>query len=486
MDYETLPTVLSRYSFNEKMRVCFYYSKNLMTIPDGILHGDELIGKPLPWELETFLMLAVKNTEWRDDDFCGNNIKKFIKIINCIKDFQHSSLKCDANFRADLFFIVTGLTQFDIQGFLLYKLYRYHYYFTFKNDNIDMNEEFELQFGLPYLEFLKFALYFHSFISAKGVVADGVFKYLYEKYSEVIKVLTLTRKNYISELDEITTNTSDYLYCLRPSYAFPFIQDNNALFLPLPHLIIKSVTSSLLYRLTSGNNMLTNRIGKEVFEEYLFNLVERSSTFDEIYREFEYYNGKSINKTIDIMLRKGNDYLFMDSKSTKPFISMRTFDEISIDKNIKVLAKSCVQMYKNLRNEFPQKYNPFKNVNEIQKENLWGIVVILEDSFVMREKIYQKAAEILNIEVNSEEYNWFSLHICVVQLYEIESYCFVGEDIIKYMKRHVEAGRCNDFLLANELEGSKFVNKDFIDFKLMLTDFLSDFGEELKKEKLIM
>ena len=29
-------------------------------------------------------------------------------------------------------------------------------------------------------------------------------------------------------------------------------------------------------------------------------------------------------------------------------------------------------------------------------------------------------------------------------------------------------------------------NEDFIDFKLMLTDFLSDFGEELKKEKLII
>ena len=84
MDYETLPTVLSRYSFNEKMRVCFYYSKKLMTIPEGILHGDELIGKPLPWELETFLMLAVKTPEWKDDDFCGNHIKKFIKIFNKI------------------------------------------------------------------------------------------------------------------------------------------------------------------------------------------------------------------------------------------------------------------------------------------------------------------------------------------------------------------------------------------------------------------
>ena len=92
----------------------------------------------------------------------------------------------------------------------------------------------------------------------------------------------------------------------------------------------------------------------------------------------------------------------------------------------------------------------------------------------------------LNIEVNSEEYNWFSLHICVVQLYEIERYCFVGEDIIKYMKRHAAEGRCNDFLFANELEGGEAVNKDFIDFKLMLTDFLSDFGEELKKEKLII
>ena len=63
-----------------------------MNIENGIVGPEELHNRALPWELETFLMLSVKSIEWKDDDFSGKNFKKFIEIINCIKDFQHASL----------------------------------------------------------------------------------------------------------------------------------------------------------------------------------------------------------------------------------------------------------------------------------------------------------------------------------------------------------------------------------------------------------
>ena len=60
MDYERLPVILKRYSFIEKMRVLQYYSKQIMNI-----NGIELTsGQPMAWELETFLLFAVKADEY--------------------------------------------------------------------------------------------------------------------------------------------------------------------------------------------------------------------------------------------------------------------------------------------------------------------------------------------------------------------------------------------------------------------------------------
>lgn len=49
-----------------------------------------------------------------------------------------------------------------------------------------------------------------------------IFKYIFLKFKDVIEKLKMTRQEYIEELDQITKNCSDYVYCLRPSYAFPF------------------------------------------------------------------------------------------------------------------------------------------------------------------------------------------------------------------------------------------------------------------------
>lgn len=63
-------------------------------------------------------------------------------------------------------------------------------------------------------------------------------------------------------------------------------------------------------------------------------------------------------------------------------------------------------MYNHLICEFQHIYNPFAHKELIKKENLWGIVVVCEDSFIMREKIYESTAEKLGIKLDSEEYKW--------------------------------------------------------------------------------
>ena len=145
MDYERLPVILKRYSFLEKMRVLQYYSRQIMNI-NGI---DLTREKPMAWELETFLLFAVKADEYDNNDFKGKNINKFIEIINCIKEHQHPTLanKIGTIDFADFLLIALGSIQFDIQTYNMYKYYRYNYFFTYVSDRVDMKKEFYKKFN---------------------------------------------------------------------------------------------------------------------------------------------------------------------------------------------------------------------------------------------------------------------------------------------------------------------------------------------------
>ena len=127
MKYDRLPVILKRYLFDEKMRVLQYFSKQIMDI-NGIKLKNE---QPMAWELETFLLFAVKADEYQTKDFRGKNINQFIKMINCIKNYQHPVLTSKVNTIkfADFLLIALGSIQFDLQSFNIYKYYRYNYFF---------------------------------------------------------------------------------------------------------------------------------------------------------------------------------------------------------------------------------------------------------------------------------------------------------------------------------------------------------------------
>ena len=114
-------------------------------------------GQPMAWELETFLLFAVKVDEYNDNNFKGKNINKFIEIINCIKDHQHPILlnKIGTIDFANFLLIALGSIQFDIQTYNIYKFYRYNYFFTYVSDKINMKQEFYKKFGVDYNYFLE-------------------------------------------------------------------------------------------------------------------------------------------------------------------------------------------------------------------------------------------------------------------------------------------------------------------------------------------
>ena len=86
--------------------------------------------------------------------------------------------------------------------------------------------------------------------------------------------------------------------------------------MPLPHLLMRSVTSAMLYRITQNDNHLAELIGKEVLEPYLYRIILRSGLFDEVYPEQEYIFHRNKNRSLDVLARKESHYIFLTVKCT--------------------------------------------------------------------------------------------------------------------------------------------------------------------------
>ena len=244
-------------------------------------------------------------------------------MINCIKEHQHPTLvnKIGTIEFADFLLIALGSTQFDIQTYNIYKYYRYNYFFTYVSDKIDMKKEFYKKFNVDYNSFLELGSILSFFCSLKVNLDPQILRYIILKYSKATSLLRLSREAFQKEIDNFSDSIHDYLYCVRPSYVYPFIEYNGIINLPLPHCIPRAITDSLLYRLTDSNSELRSLFGKNVLEDYLFEVL---------------------------MCRKNDNYIFFECKSTVPYAKTRCLDENYIKQEIDKISNYVLQLYKQI------------------------------------------------------------------------------------------------------------------------------------------
>lgn len=479
MEYDKLLVILKRYLFEEKMRILQYFSKQIMDINGIKLKNDQ----PMAWELETFLLFAVKADEYQTKDFRGKNINQFIEMINCIKNYQHPVLTSKVNTIkfADFLLIALGSIQFDLQSFNIYKYYRYNYFFTYISKEVNMKEEFNNKFNVDYNSFLKLGSTLSFFCSLKVNLDSKILQYIVLKYAKTTSLLMLSREEFKQEIDKFSNNIDDYLYCVRPSYIYPFIEYNGIASLPLPHCVTRAITDSLLYRLTDSNEKLRTLFGKNVLEDYLFEIIDKSNLFDEVLKEKIYKKGRNNLKTSDVMCRKNNDYIFFESKSTVPYAKTRCLEEKFINQEINKISDSVIQLFKQIYLDFKQIYNFFETDKNITFDynNRFGIVVLLEESYIRRELIYKDVAKKLNINNNNEIYHWIINHIKVCNLYDIERYVFSNTNIIAALKKQIETDTPYDYPLSNSKTNSKIENDDVYSFKISMSDNIKKFANEL-------
>lgn len=489
MEYNKIPVVLKRYSFEGKMQICTEYSSKLVDI-NGLINVENFMGNPHPWELETFALFSVLSINEYDNKKFNTTIsrRQFTAIINSFRAYMPTVLESSKNDMKfiEYYMIVAGLTQFQIQEPFIYKYHRYNYFFNFKNEKVNMSVEFFNKYGTDYKDFVEFGWLINAFYSKNYKHNDDnkkIVDFLFKKYRHVLIKLVIERENLILLQHEVSSNIDDYVYCFKYFYQFPFVMYEEKFYLPLPHLLFQSVTSSLLFRLTEGNNGLRNSFGKEVLESYLFDITNSSFNYEEIKQELDYKGPKGDDRSLDLMIKHKNQCLLIDVKSMSPKISIRNLEIEAIDFTQNRLIKQLVNLYNHIKTKFMQEYFPFNKNSEFTKENIFGFVVILEDSYIRREIIHQKAAAILEIHTESDDYKWMCANLRIVSLSDYERLIFHDENIFDHLtfSRDTESTWFNFTIYQDEVSANNDMNSSLYESQNVLIDMFQNLEDELRE-----
>ena len=482
---------LRRYSFETKINVIFNSSKKYIDLMK--IDITKNIGKEPPtFNLEILAMFAIGVKEWKDDDFTRKDLIKLSDLLD-----KNIPFKTGEHVIRNFLLYING-TQLRIQRNIIIEIYRYNFYFTFKNENIDVNKKFKEKFNCDYKDFISigYGAYFlillinnsetkfkHNNIDYRNQIKDFL-AHLYKKYSYASNCLTCTREEYIEIFDKMKLESIDYYGCSKPSYAYPFIKFNNDIYLPLPHILFLSITEFLMSKFTLNDNNLRSILGKEAAEEYLFDILFESKYFDKIEREKTYGKGKA-KKTSDVLCKKGNNIIFFDSKLAVPSLNISIADDIAIKKNLDMMISGCKQLYKQIIFEYPSKYEIFMEEKKTEKTNIWGILVVGYDSLLDRREVYESLAEHLGISLYSDEYNWLCGHIIIVDIGTIEHYFFFdNNNFLEVLKRHCEHDCFYNFLGNEDNRHKNLINENFINFKKVFLDpIISDCRKFFEKKE---
>ncbi len=421
---------LKKYPFTEKMLLCQKYSTQLMELTHlNILENPHA---SYPWELEAFAELSLFADGTTATSSFNGAEGEFIKIINQLRNYQHPHLRKLKNIDfADTLIMISLLQQHKPQENILDRLYRYNFFWNFVNDEIDMKKEFSDFFdGLSYSEFRDLCIFIYFYASLKTFSTTNIIKALMYKYKKVINFLSLSREEYkCMQSKKIDDNFENTIFGFNYLHPYPFIEFESYVFLPLPHLVVDAVTDSLLTRVTIDNNPLREKIGKEVAQSYLETILKEGNIYDEVLPESTYHIGRQQLDTPDVLIRKGNQVCFIDSKLSTPKLDIRKFNAKAVNDTISRYAKNIIQVYNRVKDFNKGLYYPFKDVIEIDKNDVFGIVALFEDSFISRRQIYPEVFSMLEISEDSDEAEYIKSHIKITNFTDLESFAFRSYDI---------------------------------------------------------
>lgn len=434
--------ILEKFTLESKLLACQKYSSRIMTCSQ--VDMDKAYQENImPWEIEAF---AAYSIVYDNDDATEElDSKTFADTITLIRNYWHSGLTAaeESGEYLEAFMMISALQQFPVQGVFLQKLFRYHYFFTFQNDKLDMRKVFFDKMGVNYEQLEEFAfLVFVAFSKeSQDVIPPYELRNILTKVfadKDVLRLLSIEKDEYKKQLFSLyADNIIDQYYGLKIQYLYPFISGQDFTYVPSPYLVINAVTESMLNRLTLGNNKLRRAIGKEVIEAYLYDIVEQLDTVSWISPEIPYKKGKASLLTSDVIAAEDDAVVFYDTKAITPSLKLRKFDVAEIENDIEIYAEDVIQIYNQINNYLQ---GLFQLDKVYSKENIYGIVVVLEDAVVSRKKVYEKVYDILQetVTLSEEEKNYICSHIKVLPLRAIECMILQNTSLLPKLKEQLD------------------------------------------------
>lgn len=417
--------VLKNFSFESKMLISQQFSSRIMNgseVDMSLAYSENI----MPWELEIFTAYSVIFDD--KDAFEKIDYETFARTITYIRNYwdtKWNEVEEDGTY-PHAFMMRATIQQIPVQGLILQKLYRYNYIFNFQNDILNMKNVFSSKFGTNYLDFEFTA--FATFLLLSKVSNDKTNPYLRQKAlcklfsnKPVMSVLCIDKTNYVNEMRKLYKDDLIKLYYgLKAHYWWPFIEGTDSIYIPSPFLVINAVTDSMLNRLTLGDDKLRRQIGKEILEQYLFDIYSQVSTVSWASKEIEYYVGRNLLLSPDVIIAENEYCCFFDTKEMVPSLKIRELDSEEIQNDIEIYAEAVKQIYTQIINCIK---GHFKLDKEYEKNKIFGVIIMLEDIALSRQEMYDKSIELIRAqysELNEEEKQYIRSHIKIVSLRQIE------------------------------------------------------------------
>ena len=434
--------VLEKFTLESKLLACQQFSSRIMTYSqvDMVKAYKENI---MPWEIEAFAAYSIVY----DNDDASEKLdgKTFADTITLIRNYWHSGLTAaeESGEYPEAFMMISALQQFPVQGVFLQKLYRYHYFFTFQNDKLDMKKVFFDKMGADYerLEEFAFMVFLGFSKEAQDVIPPTELQIFLTKAfadKDALRLLSIEKEEYKKQLFSLyKDNIIDQYYGLKIQYLYPFISGQDFTYVPSPYLVINAVTESMLNRITLGDSKLRRAIGKEVIEGYLYDIVSQLDSVTWVSPEIEYRKGKDKLLTSDVIAAEGDAAIFYDTKAITPSLKLRKFDAAEIENDVRIYAEDVIQIYNQVKNYLQ---GLFQLDKVYSKDNIYGIVVVLEDAVVSRKKVYEKVYALLEetATLSEEEKNYICSHIKVLPLRAIECMILQNTSLLPELKEQLD------------------------------------------------
>jgi len=377
------------------------------------------------WEIDSLLLMKVFG-----GTATGNlnplTELKFYEYANSIREFDYITYAKQQNKTALSLIPIIAANQFTIQIPIINLLYRSLFFYgntesSFLNDmvlekfGIDSRTIHQVMVGL-----YSIAVEYKSDLSK---ITSTFNKFLEnDKIRKVIKTFTINIDSFEELLSRNHKDGIEFVYINYYLKQYCFISIEKEINITYPHNFINTISYGLIYRLTEGNDGYRQKFGKEILENYLYNLCTLNKNFTIVLKSFKY--NRTMNETSDVIVTYGLDCLFVESKSSvisKKFRdpSNLTYDLHYIDK----YSTSLLQLFKCI-----DKHNKgeFKiNGDSFRMGNCYGVVVNFEDTFIERNPIYESFFEKYSIEFKKEisvDFKvWTYHHLRIIDLTQFEN-----------------------------------------------------------------